>query len=88
MQSFIEGLFSFTFSKHCVSYAEEDCLYFLEVANQQYNFCYQVTTQESAVAVGEDPHLYNCTAMNVFKLYLSRILDEAIQEPKVQCHVL
>ena len=88
VQAFIEGLFSFTFSKHCASFDEEDCLYFLEVANQQHNFSCQATTQETVTEVGEEPHLYNCTAMNVFKLYLSRILDEAIQEPKVQFHIL
>ena len=88
VQSFIEGLFSFNFSKHCASFPEEDCLRFLEIANLHYNFYCQATTQGSAVAVGEDPRLCNCTATNIFKLYLSRILDEAIQEPKVQYHIL
>ena len=57
LQSFIEGLFSFFFSKHRVLFAEEDCKYFLEFAN-------------NAQAID------NCVSINVFKLYLARILEE------------
>ena len=84
VQSFIEGLFSFTFSKYCASFPEDDCRYFLEVANQQNSY----STLGTATVVAEDPHHHNFTAMNVFKLYLSRILDEAIQKPQVHYFTL
>ncbi len=84
VESFIEGLFAFTFSKHCASFPEEDCRYFLEVANQQNSYC----TQGKATAQAEDPHHCSFTAINVFKLYLSRILGEAIAERQVQCCTL
>ncbi len=82
VQSFIEGLFAFTFSKHCASFPDEDCWYFLETANQQNSY----RTQGTATVLVEDPHHCSFTTMNVFKLYLSRILGEAIEEHHDQVH--
>ena len=63
LQSFLEGLFSFFFSKYRVLFDEEDCKYFLELANKQ---CSVLTTQT----------IDNCLSMSVLKLYLARILGE------------
>ena len=71
LRSFMEGLFSFFFSKHCVLFAEEDCKYFLELANKQ------CTTQA----------IHNCLSMNMLKLYLARILEEPEYDPSSSSEV-
>ena len=68
LQSFMEGVFSFFFSKHRAFFTEDDCNYFFEIANQQYNFC-GISTRATAPTE-------HCTSMNIFKLYLARILGE------------
>ena len=37
LQSFMEGLFAFFFSKHRALFDEEDCRYFMELANKQHS---------------------------------------------------
>jgi hypothetical protein len=73
-QSFIEGLFAFFFSKHRVALAEEDCYYFLEFANR---FCQVPACHVSDQCQDQSSPLFNSTSINVFKLYLSRILGES-----------
>ena len=71
LQSFMEGLFSFFFSKHRALFAEEDCKYFLELANKQ------CTTQA----------VDNCLSINMFKFYLARILGELQHGPSTSSEV-
>ena len=63
LQSFVEGILSFFFSKHHVLLHKEDCKYFLELANKQ---CSASATQA----------VENCLSANMLKLYLARILGE------------
>ena len=72
----MEGLFAFFFSKHrChILFRENDCQYFLNLANQQNSFCSD--SAEVAMLIPGDSHLDECTSINVFKMYLSRILGD------------
>ena len=69
LQSFMEGLLSFFFSKHRALFDKEDCKYFLELANKQ-----------CSVSTPVD----NCISINVLKLYLARILGELEHDPSSQ----
>ena len=58
LQSFMEGLLSFFFSKHRVLLDEEDCKYFLELANKQHSTLF----------------VEKYLSVNLLKMYLARIL--------------
>ena len=75
LQSFMEGLFSFFFSKHRILFDEEDCKYFLELANEQPS-----TSTTQAVD--------NCLSINMLKLYLAKILGEPEHSTSSQVNVL
>jgi len=72
VRSYVDGLFAFFFSAQRAAINIEDARWFLEIANKHAN-----TRITEAVAVSDDTSLFvNCASLNVFKLYLSRILGK------------
>ena len=70
VRSYIDGLFAFFFSAQRAAINIEDARWFLEIANKHAN-----TRITQTVAASDDPSPFvNCASLNVFKLYLSRIL--------------
>ena len=70
VRSYIDGLFAFFFSAKRAAINIEDVRWFLEIANKHAN-----TRITQTVAASDDPSPFvNCASLNVFKLYLSRIL--------------
>jgi len=70
VRSYIDGLFAFFFSAQRAAINIEDVRWFLEIANKHAN-----THITQTVAASDDPSSFaNCASLNVFKLYLSRIL--------------
>ena len=70
VRSYIDGLFAFFFSAQRAAINIEDARWFLEIANKHAKTDF---TQTIAASVETSP-LVNCISLNVFKLYLSRIL--------------
>ena len=70
VRSYIDGLFAFFFSAQRAAINIEDARWFLEIANKHAKTDF---TQAVAASVETTP-LVNCISLNVFKLYLSRIL--------------
>ena len=70
VRSYIDGLFAFFFSAQRAAINTEDANWFLEIANKHAQ-----TDFTQAVAASDDASPpFNCISLNVFKLYLSRIL--------------
>ena len=70
VRSYIDGLFAFFFSAQRAAINVEDARWFLEIANKHAE-----THITQAVAISDDTSPFvNCASLNVFKLYLSRIL--------------
>ena len=79
VRSYIDGLFAFFFSAQRAAINTEDARWFLEIANKQ-----------EPVAASDNTCLFvDCTSLNVFKLYFSRILGnvdipgEQLSNPQV-----
>ena len=70
VRSYIDGLFAFFFSAQRAAINIEDVRWFLEIANKHAN---TRITQTVAASDVTNPFV-NCASLNVFKLYLSRIL--------------
>ena len=75
----MEGLFAFFFSNYRTTFNEEDCRFFLELANQQDSFCLP-SAHVRRVSKSVADALHSCASMSIFKLYLSRILGESQHE--------
>ena len=79
VRSYIDGLFAFFFSTQRAAINIEDARWFLEIANKQ----------EPVAASDNTCPFVNCTSLNVFKLYFSRILGnvdipgEQLSNPQV-----
>ena len=70
VRSFIDGLFAFFFSAQRAAINTEDACWFLEIANRHAQ-----TDFSQAVEASDDASPFcHCISLNVFKLYLSRIL--------------
>ena len=74
LQSFVEGILSLFFSKHRGTFHEEDCKYYLELANKQH----------STLSIDK------CLSMSMLKLYLARILGSGEPEhgPSSQVNII
>jgi len=73
MRCYIDGLFAFFFSTQRTVINVEDAKWFLEITNK-----YAKVHLPHAVATSDDTSPFvNCASLNVFKLYLSRILGIA-----------
>ena len=73
VRSYLDGLFTFFFSKQRTELNIEDCRWFLEIANK-----HAASDITPAIAASDDTSPFiNCASFNVFKLYLSRILGNA-----------
>lgn len=73
VRSYLDGLFAFFFSVQRTEINNDDCKWFLEVANLHARFA---VTQAVAADECTSPHV-NWPSLNAFKLYLSRILGNA-----------
>ena len=73
VRSYLDGLFAFFFSVQRTEVNNDDCKFFLEVANIHATFS---ATQAVTADDGKSPHV-NWPSLNAFKLYLSRILGNA-----------
>ena len=74
LQSFMEGILSLFFSNHRGTFHEEDCKYYLELANKQCSV-------STALAVD------SCLSINMLKLHLARILGEPIHDSSSQVNI-
>ena len=86
VRSYIDCLFAFFFSARRAAINTEDARWFLEIANKHAK-----THITQTVAVSDDTSPFvNCASLNVFKLYLSRILGpvdvskEQLVNPQVE----
>ena len=70
VRSYIDGLFAFFFSAQRAAINIEDARWFLEIANKHA----QTNFTQAVAASDETSPFVNCISLNVFKLYLSRIL--------------
>ena len=73
VRSYLDGLFAFVFSVQRTEVNNDDCTFFLEVANIHATVS---ATQAVAADDGKRPHV-NWPSLNAFKLYLFRILGNA-----------
>ena len=70
VRSYIDGLFAFFFSAQRAAINIEDARWFLELANKHA----KTHITQTAAASDDTSPFVNCISLNVFKLYLSRIL--------------
>ena len=68
IRSYIDGLFAFFFSAQRAAINIDDARWFLEIANKH------AQTQTVATSDNTSPFV-SCASLNVFKLYLSRIIE-------------
>ena len=75
--TFMTELFSFFFSKHRSNFNEQDILSFLTIANEQYG-----SFQDGDIGAASSSLFAGCAPLNVFKLFLSRILYGIAHQPQ------
>ena len=92
VRSLVEGLLSHFFSKYRTGFPKEDCWSFLLLANKQTGF---TTVPVAESTERKCDYLCSCTSMNVFKVYLTRILDKGssgtrlgLYDPKVMIKLI
>ncbi len=98
-RSFLEGLFNFFFSMYHTSYKDEDCQWFLDLANKQESYISR--ERDYSLVAPDEPRqtqispLHACGTVGMLKLYLSRILRQddsergnnvlGLHSPRVSC---